>query len=71
MIPPGRVFTMSLPTLIALVTAGVVVVALLVIVVLAIASPDAARRRVLSLFRRPPRPARTPGPDHYYKPYWS
>jgi hypothetical protein len=26
---------------------------------------------VESLFRRPPKPARTPGSSHYYKPYWS
>lgn len=44
------------------------VTAFLLIVIL---RPDATRRRVLSLFRRPPRPPRTPGQDHYYKPYWS
>jgi hypothetical protein len=33
------------------------------------------RARVLkwlqALFRRPPQAARSPGPKHYYKPYWS
>jgi hypothetical protein len=62
---------MSLPILIALAAAGAVVLVLAVVVAVAIANPAAARRRVLSLFRRPPRPARTPGQDHYYKPYWS
>jgi len=32
---------------------------------------EAALRWVLHLFRRPPREPRRPGPDHYYKPYWS
>lgn len=62
---------MSLPILIALAAAGAVALAVVVLAALAIANPAAARRRVLSLFRRPPRPARTPGQDHYYKPYWS
>jgi hypothetical protein len=62
---------MSQAILIALVAAAVVAVALLAAVVLALANPESARRRVLALFRRPPRPARAPGQDHYYKPYWS
>jgi hypothetical protein len=63
---------MSQPILIALVAlAGLVALAVLAVVALALTNPEAARRRVLSLFRRPPRAARTPGQDHYYKPYWS
>jgi hypothetical protein len=62
---------MSLLTSIALAGAGLVAVAVVAVVVVAIANPEAARRRVLSLFRRPPRPPRTPGQGHYYKPYWS
>jgi hypothetical protein len=62
---------MSQPLLIALVAAGGILLALIVVAVLALANPEAARRRVLSLFRRPPRAARAPGQDHYYKPYWS
>jgi hypothetical protein len=31
----------------------------------------ALRRRVESLFRRPDKPPKPPGPDHYYRPYWS
>ena len=33
--------------------------------------PEELRQRVEAAFRRPPRPARSPDPDHYYKPYWS
>ena len=54
----------------------VAVVAVLALVVLGLAAlalrePEAARRRVEAFFRRPPRPPRTPGSDHYYRPYWS
>jgi hypothetical protein len=62
---------MSQLILIALVAAGAVVLGVVVVAVLALANPEATRRRVLSLFRRPPRAARAPGQDHYYKPYWS
>lgn len=62
---------MSVPILVALVATGLVALAVVVLVVLAVANPEASRRRVLGLFRRPRRPARTPGQDHYYKPYWS
>jgi hypothetical protein len=27
-------------------------------------------KRIEALFRRPPKPPRVAGPDHYYKPYW-
>jgi hypothetical protein len=63
---------MSQPVLIAVVSVlGLVALALLALVVLAVARPEAARQRVLALFRRPPKAARTPGPRHYYRPYWS
>jgi hypothetical protein len=29
------------------------------------------KRRIEGLFRKPPRPPKAPGPDHYYRPYWS
>jgi len=32
---------------------------------------EAAARRIDALFRRPPRTPKTPGPEHYYKPYWA
>ena len=63
---------MSQPILIAvLAVAGLLALGLLALVVVAIASPDAARQRVLAAFRRPAKPARTPDAKHYYKPYWS
>lgn len=33
--------------------------------------PDEVRGRIEAAFRRPPRPPREAGPDHYYRPYWS
>ncbi len=55
-----------------LITVGVVLlVAVLVAVGVLAVRRDAALRFVLSLFRRPPHEPRRPGPDHYYKPYWS
>jgi hypothetical protein len=32
--------------------------------------PDEVRGRLDGLFRRPPRPARPPREDHYYRPHW-
>jgi hypothetical protein len=61
---------MSLSTLILLIVAGLVL-ALAVVVFLVLRAPEASKRRVLALFRRPPRPPKTPGKDHYYRPYWS
>ena len=34
-------------------------------------NPEEMRRRVEGLFRRAPRPPKTAGPDHYYRPYWT
>jgi hypothetical protein len=33
-------------------------------------NPEAASRAIEALFRRPPRPSKPAGPDHYYRPYW-
>jgi hypothetical protein len=27
-------------------------------------------KRIEALFRRPPKPPKLAGPDHYYRPYW-
>ncbi len=51
--------------------AVVLLLAVLAAVVLLALRREAVVRFVLSLFRRPPREPRRPGPDHYYKPYWS
>jgi hypothetical protein len=32
--------------------------------------PHELRGRIEGLFRRPPRPGRLAGPEHYYRPYW-
>lgn len=36
----------------------------------ALENPDHLRARIEGAFRRPPRPARTPDKDHYYRPHW-
>jgi hypothetical protein len=61
---------MSLSTLILLIVAGLVV-ALAVAAFLVLRAPEASKKRVEALFRRAPRPPKTPGSDHYYRPYWS
>jgi hypothetical protein len=33
--------------------------------------PEELHRLIEAAFRRPPKPARGPGPDHYYRAYWS
>jgi hypothetical protein len=37
----------------------------------ALENPGDLQARVEGLFRRPLRPPKTPGPDHYYRPHWS
>ena len=32
--------------------------------------PDELRARIQALFRRPVVDGKTPGKDHYYRPYW-
>lgn len=36
----------------------------------ALEHPDELRTRIEGAFRRPPRPPRLAGTDHYYRPYW-
>jgi hypothetical protein len=59
---------MSLSILVPLVA---VVALLAVAAFLVLRDPEASKRRVEALFRRPPRPPKTPGRNHYYRPYWS
>ena len=33
--------------------------------------PDELRSRIQALFRRPLAAPKTPGKDHYYRPYWA
>jgi hypothetical protein len=37
----------------------------------ALEHPRELQTRIDGVFRRPPRPPRTPGPEHYYQPHWS
>ncbi len=63
---------MSHSAVVALIVAGVLgALAAVAVVFLAWRDPEASKRRVEALFRRPPRPPKTPGQDHYYRPYWS
>jgi len=61
---------MSLSTLILLIAVGLLL-GLAVVTFLVLRAPEASKRRVEALFRRPPRPPKAPGKDHYYRPYWS
>ncbi len=61
---------MSLSTLTLLIAAGLLL-ALAAVVFLLLRAPESAKRRVEALFRRPARPPKAPGKDHYYRPYWS
>jgi hypothetical protein len=33
-------------------------------------NPEAASRAIEGAFRRPQKPSKVAGPDHYYRPYW-
>jgi hypothetical protein len=37
----------------------------------ALENPGGLRSRIEGMFRRPLRPPKTPGPEHYYRPHWS
>ena len=54
-----------------LVVVATFLVLLAVVAALVLGNPEASKRRVLALFRRKPKAPRGPGPDHYYRPYWS
>jgi len=51
--------------------AVVVVAAAVALAWLVLRDRESLQRRLLALFRRPQKPAKAPGSDHYYKPYWS
>ncbi|HXK11586.1 MAG TPA: hypothetical protein VMT70_18220 [Vicinamibacteria bacterium] len=54
-----------------LVVSGALLALVVVAAALVLRDPEASRRRVEGLFRRTPKPAKAPGSDHYYRPYWS
>lgn len=37
----------------------------------ALENPGTLKQWVEGLFRRGPKPPKTTGPDHYYRPYWA
>jgi hypothetical protein len=59
---------MSLSIVVTLVAAGAL---LALVAFLALRDPEATKRRVEALFRKPPKPPKPPGSHHYYRPYWS
>jgi hypothetical protein len=61
---------MSLSIVVTL-AVGALVALLVVVAVLALRDPVASKRRVEALFRKPRKPPKSPGQDHYYRPYWS
>jgi hypothetical protein len=62
---------MSHSAVVALIVAGVLGALAAAAAFLAWRDPAASKRRFEALFRRPRRPPKTPGRDHYYRPYWS
>ena len=62
---------MSLSIAVPLIVVGALLAVLTAVAVLAMRNPEASKRRVEGLFRRAPKPPKPPGPDHYYRPYWS
>jgi hypothetical protein len=54
-----------------IITGAGLALVVLVGLVLVLRDPGAARRRIESAFRRPPRPHKTAGDEQYYRPYWS
>ena len=62
---------MSLSIVVTLVAVGALAALLVVVAVLALRDPVASKRRVEALFRKPRKPPKAPGQDHYYRPYWS
>jgi hypothetical protein len=56
---------------ISIAVVALLALALLVALASLLRDRKAASRRVESWFRRPERPAHTPEPGHYYRPYWS
>jgi hypothetical protein len=59
---------MSLSIVVTLFVAGALLAA---VVFVLMRDKEASKRRVESLFRRPPKTPKAPGSDHYYRPYWS
>jgi hypothetical protein len=61
---------MSLPMVVTLVAVGALLALVVVVAALALRDPG-PKRRIEALFRKPRKPPKSPGQDHYYRPYWS
>jgi hypothetical protein len=53
-----------------LVAGGLVTIFALGALLDALEDPDELKKRIEAAFRRPPKPAKPPDPDHYYRAYW-
>jgi len=62
---------MNLSLAIPLFVGGAILALLVAFAVLVLRDPEVWKRRVEAPFRRAPKPAKAPGQDHYYRPYWS
>jgi len=56
---------------ILLTVAGAILVLVVAAGAVVLRDPEASKRRVEALFRRAPKPPRSPDAKHYYRPYWS
>ena len=61
-------FIVAVPLLV--VAGGLITLFLVGFVFDTLENPEAASRAIEAAFRRPPRPSKPTGPDHYYRPYW-
>jgi len=61
-------FIVALPLVV--VAGGLITLFLVGFVFDTLENPEAASRAIEAAFRRPPRPSKPTGPDHYYRPYW-
>jgi hypothetical protein len=65
---PEFLFVVAVP--LVAVAGGLATLFLVGFVFDALENPEPVSRAIEGLFRRPPKPARTTGADHYYRPYW-
>jgi len=60
---------MSLSMTVTLVAVGAL--AIVAVAAALLVRAPALAKRIEALFRRPRKPPKPPGEDHYYRPYWS
>jgi len=59
------------PVTLLIIAGALLGLAIVVGLALILRDPVGARRRVESIFRRPPKPHKIAGNEQYYRPYWS